>query len=259
MSHEIYENPLISRYASREMATLWGDQRKFSTWRRLWVALAEAEAELGLPVSQAQIAELRAHVDDIDFDVAQMYERKLRHDVMAHVHAYGDQCPAARPIIHLGATSCYVTDNTDLILIRESLKMVAGRLAAVIVALADFAQKYRDLPTLSFTHLQPAQPTTVGRRACLWAYDLALDLAEVEHRIGSLNARSVKGTTGTQASFLELFDGDHDKVLELERRVSAAIDFGTAIPVSGQTYTRKLDAQVLDVVAGIAASASKFS
>ena len=181
--HETYENPLITRYASREMATLWGDQRKFSTWRRLWVALAEAEAELGLPITQEQIAELRAHTDDIDFDAAEQYERKLRHDVMAHVHAYGDQCPTARPIIHLGATSCYVTDNTDLILIRESLQMVARRLAAVIVALADFAKQYRDLPTLSFTHLQPAQPTTVGRRACLWAYDLVLDLAEVEHRI----------------------------------------------------------------------------
>src|SRR3954471_21332235 len=190
--HETYENPLISRYASREMATLWGDQRKFSTWRRLWVALAEAEAELGLPITKEQIAGLRSHVDDIDFDAANSYERKLRHDVMAHVHAYGDVCPAARPIIHLGATSCYVTDNTDLLLIRESLEMVGRRLAGVILALADFAKRYRDLPTLSFTHLQPAQPTTVGRRACLWAYDLALDLAEVQHRVASLKARSVK-------------------------------------------------------------------
>src|SRR6476660_2063852 len=223
MSHEIYENPLISRYASREMATLWGDQRKFSTWRRLWVALAEAEAELGLPITKEQIAELRSAVDHIDFDAAASYERKLRHDVMAHVHTYGDWCPEARPIIHLGATSCYVTDNTDLILIRESLQMVAQKLAAVIVALGEFAQKYRDLPTLSFTHLQPAQPTTVGRRACLWAYDLALDLAEVEHRIGSLKARSVKGTTGTQASFLELFGGDHAKVRQLEKRVAEKI------------------------------------
>ncbi len=257
MSHEIYENPLITRYASREMATHWGDQRKFSTWRKLWVALAEAEAELGLPVTKEQIAELRAHTDDIDFDAAQQYERNLRHDVMAHVHAYGDQCPAARPIIHLGATSCYVTDNTDLILIRESLQMVAGRLAAVIVALADFAQKYRDLPTLSFTHLQPAQPTTVGRRACLWAYDLALDLAEVEHRIASLKARSVKGTTGTQASFLELFDGDHDKVLELEQLVAKKMEFDTTYAITGQTYSRKVDAQVLDTLSGIAASSHK--
>lgn len=257
MSHEIYENPLISRYASREMATLWGDQRKFSTWRRLWVALAEAEAELGLPVTSQQIAELRAHTDDINFDAAQQYERKLRHDVMAHVHAYGDQCPAARPIIHLGATSCYVTDNTDLILIRESLQMLACRLAAVIVALGDFAQKYRDLPTLSFTHLQPAQPTTVGRRACLWAYDLALDLAEVEHRISWLKARSVKGTTGTQASFLELFDGDHDKVLKLEQLVAKKMGFDTTYAITGQTYSRKVDAQVLDTLSGIAASSHK--
>src|SRR4029079_10223348 len=257
MSHEVYENPLIARYASQEMATLWGDQRKFSTWRRLWLMLAEAEAELGLPVTKQQIAELKSHIDDINFDAAEQYERKLRHDVMAHVHAYGDQCPAARPIIHLGATSCYVTDNTDLILIRESLKMVAGRLAAVIVALADFAQKYRDLPTLSFTHLHPAHPTTVGRRACLWAYDLALDLAEVEHRIASLKARSVKGTTGTQASFLELFDGDHDKVLELEQLVGKTLGVDDTYALTGQTYSRKIDAQVLDTLSGIAASAHK--
>ena len=255
--HETYENPLISRYASREMATLWGDQRKFSTWRRLWVALAEAEAELGLPVSTEQISELRAHTDDIDFVAAQMYERKLRHDVMAHVHTYGDVCPTARPIIHLGATSCYVTDNTDLILIRESLQMVAKRLAAVIIALADFAQQYRDLPTLSFTHLQPAQPTTVGRRACLWAYDLVLDLAEVEHRIATLKARSVKGTTGTQASFLELFDGDHKKVRELEQLVAKKIGFDATYALTGQTYSRKIDAQVLDTLSGVAASSHK--
>jgi adenylosuccinate lyase len=256
-SHEIYENPLISRYASREMATLWGDQRKFSTWRRLWVALAEAEAELGLPITTEQITELRAHVDDIDFEAANNYERKLRHDVMAHVHAYGDVCPAARPIIHLGATSCYVTDNTDLILIRESLQIVAGRLAGVIIALADFAKKYRDLPTLSFTHLQPAQPTTVGRRACLWAYDLVLDLIEVEHRIASLKARSVKGTTGTQASFLELFDGDHDKVRKLERLVAKKIGFDSTYDITSQTYSRKIDAQVLDTLSGVAASSHK--
>jgi adenylosuccinate lyase len=255
--HEVYENPLITRYASRDMATLWGDQRKFSTWRRLWVALAEAEAELGLPVSAGQIAELQAHVDDINFEVAERYERKLRHDVMAHVHAYGDQCPAARPIIHLGATSCYVTDNTDLILIRESLQMVARRLAVVIIALADFAKQYRDLPTLSFTHLQPAQPTTVGRRACLWAYDLVLDLSEVEFRIASLKARSTKGTTGTQASFLELFDGDHDKVRQLEQLVARKMGFDATYSITGQTYSRKIDAQVLDVLAGIAGSAHK--
>ncbi len=255
--HELYENPLIARYASREMATLWGDQRKFSTWRRLWVMLAETEAELGLPISRQQIEELRARVDDINFESAENYERQLRHDVMAHVHAYGDQCPSARPIIHLGATSCFVTDNADLILIRESLQLVAKRLAAVIEALADFARQHRDLPTLAFTHLQPAQPTTVGRRACLWGYDLALDLAEIEHRIATLAARSTKGTTGTQASFLELFDGDHDKVRKLERKVAEKMGFNTTYAVTGQTYSRKIDAQVLDVLAGVAASAHK--
>jgi adenylosuccinate lyase len=255
--HDVYENPLIARYASRDMATLWGDQRKFSTWRRLWVALAEAEAELGIAITPQQIAELKAHVDDINFEAAEAYERKLRHDVMAHVHAYADQCPAARGIIHLGATSCYVTDNTDLILIRESLQLVARRLAAVISTLADFAKQYRDLPTLSFTHLQPAQPTTVGRRACLWAYDLALDLADVEHRLASLRARSVKGTTGTQASFLELLGGDHDKVRRLEHLVAAKMGFDSSYAITGQTYSRKVDAQVLDTLAGIAASSHK--
>jgi adenylosuccinate lyase len=255
--HDVYDNPLITRYASREMAAVWGEQRKFSTWRRLWVALAEAEAELGLPITNEQIAELKAHVDDIDFDAANRYERKLRHDVMAHVHAYGDQCPAARPIIHLGATSCYVTDNTELILMRESLQMVAGRLGAVIGALADFAKQHHDLATLSFTHLQPAQPTTVGRRACLWAYDLSLDLAEVEHRIAALKARSIKGTTGTQASFLELFDGDHAKVRKLEQLVAKKMGFDATYAITGQTYSRKIDAQVLDVLAGIAASSHK--
>jgi adenylosuccinate lyase len=257
MPHDVYDNPLISRYASREMATLWGDQRKFSTWRRLWIALAEAEAELGLPITGAQIAELRAHADDVNFEAAESYERQLRHDVMAHVHAYGDQCPGARAIIHLGATSCYVTDNTDLLLMRESLQMIARRLAGVIVALADFAQQHRDMATLSFTHLQPAQPTTVGRRACLWAYDLALDLAEIEHRIATLQARSTKGTTGTQASFLELFDGDHEKVRRLEQLVAQKMGFDSTYAITGQTYSRKVDAQVLDVLSGIAASAHK--
>jgi adenylosuccinate lyase len=257
MPHDVYDNPLISRYASRDMATLWGDQRKFSTWRRLWVALAEAEAELALPITNEQIAELRAHVHDVNFEAAESYERKLRHDVMAHVHAYGDQCPLARPIIHLGATSCYVTDNTDLLLMRESLRMVAKRLAGVIIALADFAKEHRDLPVLSFTHLQPAQPTTVGRRACLWAYDLALDLAEVEHRIAALKARSTKGTTGTQASFLELFGGNHEKVRRLEQLVAKKIGFDSTYAITGQTYSRKVDTQVLDVLSGIAASAHK--
>jgi adenylosuccinate lyase len=252
-----YQNPLTGRYASREMSQLWGAQRKFSTWRRLWVALAEAEAELGLPISAAQIAELKTHVDDIDFAAADGYERKLRHDVMAHVHAYGDVCPAARAIIHLGATSCYVTDNADLILVRESLGIVRDRLVAVIDRLATFAAEYRDLPTLGFTHLQPAQPTTVGKRACLWAYDLTQDLVELEHRLSTLKARGVKGTTGTQASFLELFHGDHAKVLELERRVAKKMGFDETYAVTGQTYSRKVDAQVVDVLAGIAGSAHK--
>lgn len=257
MSHDRYENPLISRYASDAMSTLWGDQRKFSTWRRLWVALAEAEQELGLSITDDQIAELRRHVDDIDFAAAREHERRLRHDVMAHVHTYGDVCPHARPIIHLGATSCYVTDNTDLLLVREALQLVQQRLVAVIDSLAQFAATYRALPCLGFTHLQPAQPTTVGKRACLWAYDLVLDLEELEHRLATLKARSVKGTTGTQASFLKLFDGNHAKVRRLEQRVAAKIGFVETYAVTGQTYTRKVDAQILDVLSGIAQSAHK--
>ncbi|TWU23748.1 adenylosuccinate lyase [Bythopirellula polymerisocia] len=257
MSHETYENPLISRYASTAMSRLFGAQHKHSTWRRLWVALAEAEAELGLPVTAAQIEELRKHVDKIDFAAAAKYERQLRHDVMAHVHAYGDQCPTAKPIIHLGATSCFVTDNADLMILREALELVAQRLAAVIDALGKFATDYRDLPTLGFTHLQPAQPTTVGRRACLWAYDLALDLAEIEHRLSTLCARSTKGTTGTQASFLQLFDGDHNKVGRLEQLVAQKMGFSATYTVTGQTYPRKVDAQIVDSLSGIAASAHK--
>jgi adenylosuccinate lyase len=252
-----YDNPLVSRYASAKMATLWGAQRKFSTWRRLWVALAEAEAELGLPITRQQIDELRAHVDDIDFEAADRYERKLRHDVMAHVHAFGDVCPQARPIIHLGATSCYVTDNTDLILIRESLELISRGLVGTIHRLAAFAEKHRALPCLGFTHLQPAQPTTVGKRACLWIYDLVLDLVELEHRLAQLKARGVKGTTGTQASFLQLFDGDHAKVRKLDEMVAAKMGFDASYPVTGQTYSRKVDVQVLDVLAGIAESAHK--
>jgi adenylosuccinate lyase len=257
MSHEYYDNPLIRRYASEEMSRLWGDQRKFSTWRRLWVILAEAERELGLSISQEQVEELRAHVDDIDFAAAAAHEKRLRHDVMAHVHAYGDLCPTARPIIHLGATSCYVTDNTDLLLMREALSMTARRLADVIDRLGAFAAQYRDLPCLAFTHLQPAQPTTVGKRACLWAYDLAMDLEEVEHRIASLKARSTKGTTGTQASFLELFAGDHTKVRRLEKLVAEKMGFAETYAVTGQTYSRKVDAQVIDALSGIAQSAHK--
>ena len=239
------------------MSRLFGPQHKHSTWRRLWVMLAEAEAELGLPISQAQIAELRAAVDSIDFDVAADYERKLRHDVMAHVHAYGDQCPTARPIIHLGATSCFVTDNADLLIFREAMQLVNQRLVATIDALGKFARQYRDLPTLGFTHLQPAQPTTVGRRACLWAYDLALDLAELEHRLFALCARSTKGTTGTQASFLQLFEGDHAKVRQLEQLVAHKMGFSATYAVTGQTYSRKIDAQIVDCLSGIAGSAHK--
>jgi adenylosuccinate lyase len=257
MPHDVYENPLIARYASREMAALWSDQRKHGTWRRLWVALAAAEAELGVPITAEQLAELRAHVDDVDFEAAARYEHKLRHDVMAHVYAYGDQCPTARPIIHLGATSYDIADNADLMIMREALQLVARRLAAVIVALSDFAREYRDLPTLGLTHLQPAQPTTVGRRACLWAYDLALDLEEVEHRIGVLRARGAKGATGTQASFLSLLDGKSAKVKKLDSLIAKETGYKNTYVVTGQTYPRKVDAQVLDVLAGIAASAHK--
>jgi adenylosuccinate lyase len=255
-----YDNPLLTRYASREMMELWSPQKKFSTWRRLWVALAEAEAELGLPVSREQIDELLAHTDDIDFAAADRYEKKFRHDVMAHVHAYGDVCPNARPIIHLGATSCYVTDNTDLLLLRDGLEMVRGRVVAVIDRLAAFAEKYRDLPCLAFTHFQPAQPTTVGKRACLWAYDFVLDLQEIEYRLSQLkNALGSKGTTGTQASFLELFQGDHVKARQLDELVCKKIGFDGSLAVSGQTYTRKIDFQVLAVLSGIAQSAHKMA
>jgi adenylosuccinate lyase len=257
MSHDVYENPLIKRYASRPMAELWSEQRKHSTWRRLWVALAEAERELGIEISESQISDLRAATDDIDFALAAKYEKELRHDVMAHVHTYGDRCPSARGIIHLGATSCYVTDNTDLLLMREALQLVQQKLVAVIDELAKFAAANRELPCLGFTHLQPAQPTTVGKRATLWCYDLVLDLAEVEHRLAALKCRGVKGTTGTQASFMTLFNGDHAKIEELDRRVSAKMGFDAAYAVTGQTYSRKVDAQVLDVLSGIGQSAHK--
>ncbi|MGV3608446.1 MAG: adenylosuccinate lyase [Planctomycetaceae bacterium] len=259
MSHDRYENPLISRYCSAEMAQLWSEQRKFSTWRKLWIVLAEAEQELGLSITNDQIAELKQHIDDIDFKVAAAYEKELRHDVMAHVHTYGDLCPKAKGIIHLGATSCYVTDNTDLILLREGLQMVAKRLAKVIDLLSSFAQKYRDMACLGYTHLQPAQPTTVGKRATLWIYDLVLDLQEVEQRIANMKSRSVKGTTGTQASFLALFHGDHAKVRQLEKRVSEKLGFAETVAVSGQTYTRKIDTQIVDALSGIAQSAHKMA
>ena len=257
MPNDRYENPLISRYASAGMAQLWSAQRKFSTWRRLWVALAQSQQELGLAITDAQLAELESHVESIDFDVATDYERRLRHDVMAHVHAYAQDCPTARGIIHWGATSCFVTDNTDLLLLRESLQQVRNRLVSVIDRLAQFAATHRDVACLAYTHLQPAQPTTVGKRACLWAYDLVLDLEDLDFRLTHLRARSTKGTTGTQASFLELFDGDHQKVRELERRVAKKMGFEASYPVSGQTYSRKVDAQILDLLSGIAQSAHK--
>ncbi|MBI1345176.1 adenylosuccinate lyase [bacterium] len=258
MSHDLYDNPLISRYASREMSALWSPQVRHATWRKLWVALAEAEQELGLEISAAQIEELRSQIDNIDFAAAAQYEKKLRHDVMAHVHAYGDVCPNARGIIHLGATSCYVTDNADLLLIRQGLEMVRDKLVLGIHHLAEFAKTYRDLPCLGFTHLQPAQPTTVGKRATLWCYDFALDLAEVEYRLGELKLRGVKGTTGTQATFLTLFNGDHAKVDELDRLVCGKLGFDASYAVTGQTYSRKIDAQVLDVLSGLAQSGHKF-
>ncbi len=257
MSHDTYTNPLISRYASHEMSELWSPQRRHSTWRRLWVALAESERELGLDISAERIEELKAHIDDIDFDAAAKHERELRHDVMAHVHAYGDVCPSAKGIIHLGATSCFVTDNADLVLLREGLELVRNRLAGVIDALASFANEYRDLPTLGFTHLQPAQPTTVGKRATLWCYDLVLDLEEIEHRITSLRFRGVKGTTGTQATFLTLFGGDHGKVEQLDRLVTQKLGFESTYAVTGQTYSRKIDSQVLRSLSGIAESSHK--
>ena len=239
------------------MCRLWSRQRFHSTWRKLWVALAEAERELGLPITQAQIDELAAAVDDIDFELAARHERELRHDVMAHVYTYRDRCPGAGGILHLGATSAFVTDNTELILIRESLRMVQSGLVAAINALARFAEEHRDLPCLGLTHLQPAQPTTVGKRATLWCYDLVLDLEEVEHRLAQLKFRGAKGTTGTQASFLSLFDGDHAKVAALDRRVAEKMGFAASYPVTGQTYSRKIDAQVLAALAGVGQSAHK--
>jgi adenylosuccinate lyase len=265
-SFEVYDNPLVNRYASKEMARLWGPQRKFSTWRRLWLALAEAEKELGLladdgvtpRITDAQIAELKAHLDDIDFARADYHERRVRHDVMAHIHTYGEAAPGARAIIHLGATSCYVTDNTDLMLMHEGLGLLRDRLVAVIDALARFAENWRDLATLGFTHFQPAQLTTVGKRACLWCYDLILDLRELEHRIETIRFRGAKGTTGTQASFLTLFRGDHEKVRQLDRLVAEKMGFVEVYTVTGQTYSRKVDSQVLDALSGVCQSAHKF-
>ncbi len=260
-SHDTYVSPLASRNASPAMQAIWSPQRKFATWRRLWLALAESEKQLGLDISDRQIDELRQHLDDIDFDAAAAYEKKLRHDVMAHVHALGDVAPNARPIIHLGATSQYVNCNTELILIRDALQLIAGKLAAAIDALATFATEHRDLPTLGFTHYQPAQPTTVGKRATLWAQDLAIALEEIEHRIDSLRFRGVKGTTGTQASFLALLNNDHDKVEQLDALVTEKMGWDPAkrFAVTGQTYPRVIDGLVAASLAAAASAAAKFA
>ncbi|NCC49247.1 MAG: adenylosuccinate lyase, partial [Clostridia bacterium] len=239
--HDRYESPLNSRYASDAMQFLFSPDRKFRTWRQLWIALAESEKELGLPITQAQIDEMKASADDINYEDAREAEARVRHDVMAHVHAFGLQCPSARGIIHLGATSCYVGDNTDLILMAEGLRLLRRRIVAVVRALSDFASTYRSLPTLGFTHFQPAQPVTVGKRATLWIYDLLEDLQDLDHVLASLKFLGSKGTTGTQASFLSLFDGDHDKVRQLDQKIAARMGFSEVVPVSGQTYPRKTD------------------
>jgi adenylosuccinate lyase len=258
-SHSRYASPLGERYASNAMVELWSPVTRHGLWRQLWLALAEAQQELGVPVPAEAISQMRAHLHDIDFEVAAAYERRFRHDVMAHVHAFGDVAPAARGFIHYGATSAFVTDNADLVLMRRGMELLRAKIVRVLRALASFAREWRAEPTLGSTHLQPAQPTTVGKRATLWMQDLWIDLVDLDHRIATLPARGVKGTTGTQASFLEIFGGDHEKVRELDARVTRKIGFTTSIPVSGQTYSRKLDAQVTSVVAGAAASAMKFS
>ena len=254
-----YTSPFSERYAGAEMKYLFSPDKKFSTWRRLWIALAEAEMELGLPVTQAQVDQLKQHIEDINYDEARAREKIVRHDVMSHVYAYGLQCPDAAGIIHLGATSCYVTDNADLIIMREGLQLIRKKLINVIAALAKFADEYKNLPTLAFTHFQPAQPTTVGKRATLWLQDLTFDLEDLDYLIGSLKLLGSKGTTGTQASFLELFEGDHEKCKQLEAKIAQKMGFDSCYAVSGQTYSRKIDSRVLAVLAGIAQSAHKFS
>ncbi|MFA6957079.1 MAG: adenylosuccinate lyase [Thermoanaerobaculia bacterium] len=259
MKHDKPSNPLTERYASREMSRVFSSDFKFTTWRRLWIALAEAERELGLEISEAQIAELRAHADTINYEDAEKREREVRHDVMAHVHAYGLQAPGAKGIIHLGATSAFVGDNTDLIQMREGMRIMQRRLVTLISRLRDFAWKWKSTPTLAFTHFQPAQLTTVGKRATLWLHDLLLDLHELEYRLGQIGLLGVKGATGTQASFLKLFDGDAEKVRKLETLVAEKAGFARSYPVSGQTYTRKVDAQVVATLGGFGQSASKFA
>ena len=259
MARDTYESPLSSRYADKEMKYLFSPDMKFRTWRRLWIALAEAEMELGLPVTQEQIDELKAHKDDINYEVAEEREKLVRHDVMSHVYAYGVQCPNAKCIIHLGATSCYVGDNTDIIIMTEALKLVRNKLVNVIRELSAFADKYKALPTLAFTHFQPAQPTTVGKRASLWIQELMRDLEDVEYQLSKAKLLGSKGTTGTQASFLELFEGDDEKVKALDKKIAEKMGYQGCFPVSGQTYSRKLDTQILNVLSSIAQSAAKFS
>jgi adenylosuccinate lyase len=256
--HRVYEHPLVQRYATKEMSFVWSPAMKFTTWRKLWVALATAEKELGLDISDEQLEQMTSKIYDIDFKLAEKYEAEFRHDVMGHVHAFGDAAPKARGIIHLGATSCYVGDNTDLVQIREALKLIKRKLVQVLSILKNFATKYRDLPTMGYTHFQPAQLTTVGKRACLWMQDLLLDLERIDREIEDLPMRGVKGTTGTQASFLELFDGDNEKVKTLNKRVCELMSFKKAIAVSGQTYSRKVDFAVMSVLSGIAQSAYKM-
>ncbi|MBQ8841729.1 MAG: adenylosuccinate lyase [Ruminiclostridium sp.] len=257
--YETYESPFCTRYASKEMQYVFSAQKKFSTFRKLWVALARAEMKLGLNITEEQVAELEANVDNIDFAVAEAREREVRHDVMAHVYAYGEVCPKAKGIIHLGATSCYVGDNTDVIVMRDAMEIVHRKLLNVIANLSDFAEKYKAMPCLAYTHLQPAQLTTVGKRATLWIHELLMDLEELEHRMSKLKLLGQKGTTGTQASFVELFNGDSEKINKLEEMIAEEMGFSACYPVSGQTYSRKLDYQVLAVLAGIAESCSKFS
>ena len=257
--HDTYETPLNSRYASREMQQIFSPDRKFTTWRKLWVALAESEMEMGLPVTQKQVDELKAHVEDIDYEAARRHEERTRHDVMAHVLAYGDVCPNARGVIHLGATSCYVTDNADILMLRDALTLVREKVLEVIRRLRAFALEYKDLPTLGYTHLQPAQLTTVGKRATLWMQDLLMDLDEVNFALSSLKLLGNRGATGTQESFMKLFDGDGEKVDELERRIARKVGMEKCFAVSGQTYPRKLDSRVLGALSGIAQSAYKFA
>ncbi|HHV51685.1 MAG TPA: adenylosuccinate lyase [Clostridiales bacterium] len=254
-----YESPLSKRYASPEMQYLFSDDNKFRTWRKLWIALAEAERELGLPITKEQIAQLKEHAEDINYEVAAAREKEVRHDVMAHVYAYGQQCPDAKGIIHLGATSCYVGDNTDLIIMYDALKLILGKLVNAVALLARFAEKYKDLPTLGFTHFQPAQPTTVGKRACLWIQEFLMDIEEVEYRLKNAKLLGSKGTTGTQASFLELFEGDHEKCRRLDQMIAEKMGFEKCFAVSGQTYPRKLDSMIMSTLSGIAQSAAKFS